>query len=1292
MFDVVVKDWFEQSFGQATPVQKASWKAIDSGRDVLISAPTGSGKTFAAFLHSINRIYQELDAVESPDLKIIYVSPLKALSNDIQINLQQPLEAIKSSMDSDNQPIEAEVWTGDTPAHQRTRIRKNPPHILVTTPESLFNILTSDSGRAIMPTVDTVIIDEVHAVATNKRGAHLLLSLSRLEALTIKRPQRIAISATQKPIERMRDYILQPDYAEIVNMGHQRQLELSVELPDMPLTAVASAEQWAHTYDQLAHHIEQHKTTLIFVNNRRLSERLSRHLGERLGEEVVAAHHGSLAKEHRFDVEQKLKSGALKAMVATSSLELGIDIGDIDLVCQMGSPGSIQAFLQRVGRSGHGIGRIPKGQLYPLTLDDLVEATALKRAVAQGELESSHFPKQPLDVLAQQIVAEVAMREWHIERLYHLFASNICYQNMRFETFEGVIDMLARGFSGAAAPQKALIFYDRVQKTVRPKKSAQLTALLNGGTIPDQFDYDVRLLPEDIKIGTLNEDFSFESIPGDIFQLGNHSYRIVKIQTGVVFAEDAKGMPPNIPFWFGTQMWRSDELSAVVSDMRETLNSCFDNKITSQDCAEDLAVPSAAMDQLLNYTDKTRQVLGLFPTQQDIVIERFFDGNNDMHVVVHSVYGSRINRAWGLALRKRFCRQFNFELQAAALEDAIILSLGATHSFDLADVIHYLKPETVREVLIQALLDTPFFVTQWRWNASIALAVKRRRGDKRVLPQFQRNAAEDLVAQVFPEQIACAENIQGKRQVPDHPLVEQTIKDCTETIMDIEGLQQVLESMRSGEVRVHCVDSNTPSPASLAIINARNFAFLDDAPAEERRTLAIKTQNLNQDFNPGLITSEVIVRVNQEAMPPMRDVDELMQVIDYVGFYWLQEVQEHASAIQELLRQQRIEQQQYQERTFYHAAHNQTHVEAVLAQTETQALDDFLSNRLSISGRISFAELMVFFPVSASVLQQALLRLQNRGIVFELETDVWINRDNLSKLRQYALGEKRRYVQPASPAQWERFVKRWQRLEIPLEGLEGLQTVLTQFQGFSATAQQWEEDILPGRVSDFNPYMLDQLCQHGLFIWKRTTQTETANKANLLSLQKMPMTFLMRESQHLFPTPELLNLCNEAESILKLLQDKGALFVRDMLQYIDVPVSYIEQGLIQLIRNGLIVADGFAAMRSFCKKPADRHRQLKKAKKYANNLGYLEMMGRWSLIESRVASEAEYLTLLLQRYGVLTHQVFKQEHVPFTWREAIPQLNRLEARGEVLGGRFLRLDAGMQYALPQAYKALKKTK
>ncbi|VAW46703.1 Uncharacterized ATP-dependent DNA helicase PA3272, partial [hydrothermal vent metagenome] len=786
MFNPIINQWFAAQFKQPTPVQVEAWQQIATGQDVLLSAPTGSGKTLAAFLSAINQLF-ESHADETTGLKVIYISPLKALSNDININLQQPLAAI-NALPSGEAQITSAVWTGDTPSYVREKIKRLPPHILVTTPESLYNILTSKAGRAMMPGVETIIVDEVHALAPNKRGAHLLLTLMRLEALTIKRPQRIAVSATQRPIEHMQRYILHPEFSTAVDKGHKRTMDLSIQLPESPLSAVMSNEQWAEIYALVAAAIVQHKTTVVFVNNRRLAERVAKHLAERVGEhqnakgqksqESVTAHHGSLAKEHRLKAEQALKAGELKAIVATASLELGIDIGAVDLVCQLGSPGSIQAFLQRVGRSGHGVNRTPKGMIYPLTIDDLLEATALFTAIEQDQLELTTFPHQPLDVLAQQIVAEVSQKTWPAKRLYHLFKQASLYKQLSEREFYQVVNMLADGYSGRSTYQKALIFYDETNDEIRPRKAASLTALLNGGTIPEQFDYDVRLLPDDFKIGTLNEDFSFESIPGDIFQLGNHSYRILKVQTGTVFVEDAAGQPPNIPFWFGVQMWRSDELSQAVSNLRHQFNNHLSDKEQGVGLSE-LPVSELGLSQLLNYVSKTKDVLGVVPSQQDIVVERFFDGNNDMHLVIHSVFGSRVNRAWGLALRKKFCRQFNFELQAAALEDALILSLSSTHSFELNIIEGYLKADTVKEVLIQALLDTPFFVTQWRWNASVALAVKRRRGGKKVIPQFQRNEAEDLVAEIFPDQIACAENIAGDRAVPDHPLVAQTIIDCT---------------------------------------------------------------------------------------------------------------------------------------------------------------------------------------------------------------------------------------------------------------------------------------------------------------------------------------------------------------------------------------------------------------------------------------------------------------------------------------------------------------------------------
>lgn len=1290
MFDDIINDWFFQTFNQPTDVQLKSWDAISSGDDVLISAPTGSGKTLAAFLYVINSIYTRLINGADQSLTVIYVSPLKALSHDIQVNLKQPLSAIEKTVNNSKFSIRAELWTGDTPSHQRSRIKRDPPHILVTTPESLYNLLTSSAGRSIMCHVNTLIIDEVHALAPHKRGAHLLLSIKRLEAIALNRPQRIAISATQRPIESMRDFILQPKYSQIVDFGHVKQLDISLQLPNSPLQAITSAEQWLEIYDSLQQHIEQHATTLIFVNNRRLAERMARFLGERIGSDHVGAHHGSLARKHRLAVEKRLKNGNLKALVATSSLELGIDVGDIDLVCQMASPGSIHAFLQRVGRAGHGVGKLSKGFLYPLTIDDLVESTALIQAVNDCRLERTVFCHQPLDVLAQQIVAEVAMRNWSIEALYRLFSDNYCYRLLSFDQFESVINMLAQGYSGSAVPQKALIFYNRVEKTLISKKSTQLTALLNGGTIPDHFDYDVELLPSGIKIGSVNEDFSFESLPGDIFQLGNHSYRIIKIKVGTVYVEDAKGMPPNMPFWFGMPMSRSDLLSELVSDVRLRFEQAVVDQSSSEQLSSVLNVPLSAANQLLNYATKTRAALGVFPSQSCIVFERFFDGAEDMHLVIHSVYGARINRAWGLALRKRFCRKFNFELQAAALEDAIILSLGATHSFNLNEVVSYISADVIRELLLQALLDTPFFVTQWRWNASIALAIKRRYTDKRVLPQFQRSAAEDLIAQVFPDQIACAENIQGDRQIPDHPLIMQTLHDCMHDIMDVEGLRALLTDIAKDNIKVHCVDSNTPSPASLSIIHARNYAFLDDAPAEERRTQALKTQKIDSEFSSGLLTSDVIARVNREAMPPIRNADELFEIIDYIGLLRADEAHGMWGFLSELLHKEYVVKLELEKADFYCVVDKQNKVNNLSQPENLSFLESIINNRLSVGGRLTFTEIHGFFPISATQLLQVLRKLENKGEVFQMDPDVWITRSNLSKLRKYSLNQQRRYAKILSVRQWQSFLSEWQFIKQPLSGVQGLAKVLSQLQGYVAPAIEWEEKILPERLSDYRPEYLDQLCMGGQFLWKAARVCQKPALRNKVdSLRRMPLTFLSVDNKNLFPPCDYSGLGVYSVNTLELIREKGALFARDILTSLDCPVSYLEQALMQLAYHGLITIDGFAAVRNLMKKPAERHRQLKKAKKYARNLGYLEMMGRCSIIDCVAVEENQYIWLLMKRYGLLSYDVFSHEkNFPFSWSRVAYHLNILEARGEIIAGRFIDGHAGMQYALPSANKKL----
>jgi ATP-dependent Lhr-like helicase len=1286
LFHHKIVKWFENTYVKPTEVQAHAWNAISENQDVLISSPTGSGKTLAAFLYALNTLFSEEN---NKQLTVLYISPLKALSNDVKINLEKPLEQLNILFGEKN--IRAATWTGDTTQNERNKIRKKPPNILVTTPESLYTLLTAHSGRAILGSITTVIIDEIHAVANSKRGAHLTLSLQRLEALCIQRPQRIAISATQKPIERMRDFVLHKEHSSIVNLGHKRDLDLSIEIPDSPLLAIMSNEQWSEVYKRLKEVINTHKTTLIFVNNRRLSERVAKNLAEIIGDEFVTSHHGSLAKEHRLKAEKDLKAGHLKALVATASLELGIDIGDIDCVCQIGSPGNIQAFLQRVGRSGHSLDKTPKGLLFATTIDDLMELTALKYAVVSKQLDTTLFPVKPLDVLAQQIVAEIAMQDWDRKQLFHLLTDNEIYYDLSEKEFNQVIEMLAIGYGGNRQRQAAMIFHDIVTDQLRPRKVARLTAITNGGTIPDHFDFDVRLLPEDLKIGTLNEDFSFESLPGDIFILGNHSYRILKVESnkGVVFVEDAHGQPPNIPFWFGVTMWRSDELSKAVSDLTVDLS-------IPENIAEKYQIPELAAQQIIDYVAKTTKVLGAVPSQENIVVERFFDDNNDMHLVIHSIFGSRLNRAWGLALRKKFCTNFNFELQAAADENTLILSLSESHSFDLSTVINYLSPQTVEYTLIQALLDRPMFESQWRWNATIALAIRRRNGGKRVPAQFQRNHAEDLIAQLFPDQIACPENLAGPREIPDHPLVHQAVHDCIRVLMDIDGLSQLLQDIKDEKVKVSFVDANTPSPASLAIINARNFAFLDDAPAEERRTNAVRTKELSdtlESFPSQNLDKGIIQSINTNVSPFKRDADELHEALFFTGFLTKDEIGEAVQWLPELEKLKKINSFSVQTNTLWFTTDNQELIESIYKTPDdnyTQNLAKLTFMKLETIGFTSFESLKDILSVSASSLLQALLLLETQGKVFKVigedKKEYWCERHILARIRKQTHYKKRNSHELISPQTYQQ--KLLNKHFGQHEGMNGLIEVLKLLEGFSAPASVWEEHLLKPRVKGYQSYMLDQLCYSGQFIFKRITPNTQISTAGIATIKSTPITFIQRHNVELFITTDYLpeQLTLHGQKIIELIGNHGAMYASDMQKQLDCMLLEVENTLIHLIKLGVIYCDGASALRLFSMSPAQRGRYIKKSN---SKTSYLDMMGRWSITPKVEKTDNKTLVkILLNRYGILFKAMFDNEQLPLKWYDCVYELTRLEAQGKILAGRFVKSYSGLQFS-DKAFRSLK---
>src|SRR5213082_1175759 len=933
-FHPLVAQWFEEKFGSPTEPQARGWPAIQSGGHTLIGAPTGSGKTLAAFLASLDGLFREgLAGTLANETRVVYVSPLKALSNDIHKNLEEPLSGIRAALRAgEGRDIEvgAEVRTGDTPAAKRQAIAKRPPHILVTTPESFYLLLTSQSGRKMLAAVQTLIVDEIHAVVGNRRGSHLALSMERLQALVNGPLQRIGLSATQKPIEEVARFLVgtrgldqggNPRCA-VIDTGHSRKMDVAIELPGSPLEAVMSNEVWAEVYQRLCQLIDEHRTTLIFVNTRRLAERVTHQLAGRLGKDKVTSHHGSLSAKLRFDAENRLKRGELKALVATASLELGIDIGSVDLVCQLGSTRSIAALLQRVGRAEHKRGGLPKGRLFPLSRDELVECLAALRCARNGELDCLRMPEKPLDLLAQQIVACAACEDWQEQKLFDLVRSAYPYRNLTRQEFDDVLRMLAEGFSTKRGRRGALIHHDAVNQRVRGRRGARLVALTSGGAIPDNADYRVVLEPSETFLGTVNEDFAIESMAGDVFQLGNASWRILGINSGTVRVEDAHGQPPGIPFWLGEAPGRTRELSQAVSELRVEIETKIGQAGAAGACHEPTSsplgqvcvapatqtCPEGFMDwlraetglsesgarQLAVYFTATCRTLGVIPSQKKIVMERFFDESGGMQLVIHAPFGIRMNRGWGLALRKRFCRSFNFELQAAATDDAIVLSLGTQHSFPLEEVFRYLNSQTVRDLLVQALLDAPMFPIRWRWNAARALALPRQRGGRKIPAPLQRMEAEDLIASVFPDQLACLENIAGDREIPDHPLVRQTIEDCLTEAMDIDGLVGLLKRIEGGAIECIARDLPEPSPLAHEILNAKPYAFLDNAPLEERRTQAVYTRRASSssaERELGILDATAIERVGEEAWPRAGNADELHEALLLLGVMTEAEVQ-----------------------------------------------------------------------------------------------------------------------------------------------------------------------------------------------------------------------------------------------------------------------------------------------------------------------------------------------------------------------------------------------------------------
>ncbi len=1427
----LVQEWFVSRFATPTEPQEQGWPHILAGRTTLISAPTGSGKTLAAFLACIDRLVRKALAGGLEDrTEVLYISPLKALGNDIQKNLEIPLGEIVQLAGRRGllmPEIRTAVRTGDTLMHERRAMLKRPPHILVTTPESLYILLTAERSRAVLRDVETVIVDEVHAVAGSKRGAHLALSLERLEALTNRPPTRIGLSATQKPLHEIAHFLTgaRPDPV-LVNIGHKRQMDIAVEVPRSELGPVASNEMWDEIYDRIAAFVRQHRSTLVFVNTRRLAERVAMHLAERLGEDAVAAHHGSLARKLRLAAERRLKQGEVAVLVATASLELGIDIGFVDLVVQIGSPRSIAIALQRVGRSGHWRGATPKARIFATTRDELMECAALVRAIHHGELDRIIMPAAPLDVLAQQIVAEcasvssviksaesttedVADTEAHTgyseDDLYALVTRAYPYRDLPRSDFEQIVAMLSDGIAARRGRYGAYLHRDRVHGRLRARRGARLAAITSGGAIPDNANFTMVAMPEGVTVGTLDEDFAVESNAGDIILLGNTSWRIRRVEgsSGRVLVEDAHGAPPSVPFWRGEAPARTAELSATVAELRQDISDRLPQRTrpginTDQHGSEEqtrasdpssslggegvsplaarqvvkppevlaaidwlkreCGVDDSGAEQAIDYVLAGRAVLGTVPTQQTIIAERFFDEGGGMQLVIHAPFGARVNRAWGLALRKRFCRSFNFELQAAATDDGLNIALAEQHSFPLADVFQFLQHETVEDVLQQAVLTgSPYFGTRWRWDAERALALLRFQHGKKVPPQIQRIRSDDLLASVFPDVAACQENIEGDIRVPDHPLVREVMKDVLHEAMDIDTVKLLLRGIQDGSIRCVAVDTPVPSQFSHEILNANPYAYLDDAPLEERRARAVEMrrvlpQSVLQEV--GRLDPEAIAQVREEAWPDVRDADELHDVLQTLIALPLSSALSACSVVNCAQERWRgyfdqlaasgragvaevvappfstVEPARFWVAAEMAGAFAAVHPEARWTQRpatidseapiRTDAVFAIVSGWMLHAGPVTGSELAERLALPANEVEQALLRMESTGAILRghftssnaTETE-WCERRLLARIHRLTVGRLRKEIEPVTPAQFMRWLLRWQHVApgSQVSGERGTLEILRQLQGFEVPANAWERQVLGRRISQYDRQLLDQLCLTGAVGWGRlsphpaTLDQQDGNERTrrVIPTSVAPITFFVRADADWLPVrPEPQSddsrvLSATARAVLDFLRQRGASFFADIVRGTFKLKAEVETALWELVAAGLVTADGFDNLRALIdpkRRSGHGHGRTARPRHSA---------GRWSLLfpapppaegapsasELRARQAEATCWMLLKRYGVVFRELLARENVALKWRELLLAFRRLEDRGEIRGGRFVSGFLGEQFALPVAVESLR---
>jgi ATP-dependent Lhr-like helicase len=1420
LFEPYVWDWFTSAFDAPSPPQVEAWPAIARGENTLVFSPTGSGKTLAAFLWCINDLFALAGRQELRDaVHVLYVSPLKALNNDIQKNLVEPLAGIReraASAGLDLPEVRSQVRTGDTPPSERAQMAHHPPHIFITTPESLFIILSTEKMRQAFRAVRYVIVDEIHALSDNKRGVHLSLSLERLERFAGRPFVRIGCSATQKPLERIAGFLAgfddegRPRPCTIVDAGARKDLDVQVLAPVDNLLEAHFDAIWGSCYDQLLSMIRAHRTTLVFTSSRYKTERTALRLNELGADETatVGAHHGSMSKGVRLDMEDRLKRGELDALVATSSLELGIDVGSIDLVCQVESPKSVSRGLQRIGRAGHLLRATSKGRLLVTDRDDLVESAVLVRAIMDGHLDTTCIPTNCTDVLAQHVVGAVAARDWQADDLYALCRRSWCYRDLTRDDFDRVLGMLAGycEFEGEEAPYPR-IMWDRVNGVLSAERSSRLIAFTASGTIPDTADYEVYLQERETSVGQLDEGFVEDLRVGDIFVLGSSSWRVIGFDRSRVLVEDVYGRPPTIPFWLGERDSRTRGLGRMVGAFRRELAGRLDDPHVEAWLQREYHVNGKGARSIAEYFREQRAVTGDVPSDELVLVEHFEDELGQAQIVLHSSYGVKVNNTWAMALARAVEQGHGFHPQTATTDDGILLTLAKEQAgaLDPADLPGTVSSEELEGLAREAVLESPLFRSRFRHNAVRSLLVLRAYQGRRTPVWLQNLRASALLD-------ACRGDL-------DFPVVAETLRECMNEALDIEGLREVLERIETGEVRTRVLGTRIPSPFTHSLLLLGQYGALGANAGRERRSRLMHLhrellrQILDEETLRNLLDQEVVESVDARLQHRAgerraRDANELARVLIELGDLVEAPGEEMsledrvagdaAAMLAELVAQRRAvpvpmpttelapvrwiatESFALYRDAFAVALRPDAAERALLEQIRTDgplpvpvlapSADDerklerlvgsylalrlpgdgearcvatdgwvpedmragqrsrreartaVVRNYLRRRGPVTKYEVMERYGFPESFVEAALEALVEEGVVAQGEyvptkaLPQWCWKTNLEEIHRLTLDRLRREMEPATPQEYAAFLLRWQHVhpETRLAGLDGVRQALAQLQGWETYQGAWERDILPSRIADYAPSMLDRLCYGGEVVWRRFGHRR---------VRRGYIGFCWRQdADWLVPDPAEAemdltqwdeDIAGACDALRRHLRAHGACFFDDMVAGTGLDRRVALRALWHLAWTGEATCDSYEAVRhaqvisglSGCydlmNRPGKKGVTLDDIVRHLESRRLDPTIGRWApterLLPDAVGDEPaerarRWADLMLRRWGVVCRDMWKQEAAPPSWRDVRRALARLELTGQVQRGFFIEDLSGEQYALPEAVEAIRRAR